>query len=496
MKITVNTKSKQHEFEAQAGENLYRLLARNGITLNAPCGGVCTCGQCRVSITRGVNPPTAADFTHIKAEDLSEGVRLACATTVNDDMTVNIDNTYGAAMVLTSGRMPEITVTRNGYMVAIDIGTTTVVAYLISNGTIIGIESALNAQKPYGDDVLSRIVYCDRGGLDDLHRTICAQVCELVDKLCASHGIHNSNVEQVAIVGNTIMLHILAGVSPLSIGVAPFTPVFIDNREISITGISSPIEALGGIAGYVGADVVAGVLACEMYKAEKPALFIDIGTNGEMAVGSRNGIYYCATAAGPAFEGAHIMCGIGGISGGINKLVYENGAFSYKTINDAPPVGICGSAIVDAVAALLRAEIIDETGRMEENVSITESIYIAPSDIREIQLAKAAIAAGISTLLHELGLTFDDISHCYIAGGFGNYLNIDSAVEIGLLPSALKDRISHVGNSAGSGCIAWALSDAARADYNAVRAMSTYIELSGNSYFNAKYIDEMVFEGE
>lgn len=413
------------------------------------------------------------------------------------------------------------------YGIAIDIGTTTVVCYLVDiiKGKRIGVVSFLNPQKTYGGDVISRISYTmeNEDGLYILHKAIIDKINEAIYTLCTDNKILCSNVYSVVIAANTTMLHLMLCVSPKNIATSPFNPafcdtIFIPDRDIEISICGGEVVILPSVSGYVGADIVAGVVSCDMHKSDKLHLFIDIGTNGEIALGNSEKIVYCSTAAGPAFEGATIKWGIGGVTGAINTVSYIDGKISYTVIGDISPIGICGSGIIDAIATLVSQNIVDETGRMcdydempkeflENYIEIdgepafiiskegpnNEPICITQKDVRQIQLAKAAIAGGILTLLDHIGKTTDDIYSIYLAGGFGSFINKKSATKIGLLPKESENKIEAIGNSAGMGAIMSLLSEKRLVECSKIKNTAHYIELSLSSKFQDFYMDCMYF---
>ena len=454
------------EILCEIGENLYTAILSGGIEFNAPCGGNGTCGKCYVWIG-GV------------------GKRKACEYVVTNDIIVTTK--IPRSEIETKGMLRKVLINNSKPCIAIDIGTTTVVAYALYDGKIIDIESGINKQKSYGDDVITRIKFTmvNKDGLGKLHSVIQQQVCEMVQLLCTRNNIET---DDITIVGNTTMLHLYANISPASIGVAPFTPAFTEMKRIGNTTL------FPSVAGYVGGDIVSAILASGMHLSSKKTLLIDIGTNAEIALGNSEGIVVCAAAAGPAFEGAQISCGIGGVAGAINSIVIDD-KITYTTIDNMPPLGICGSGILDAVSQMLKANIIDETGFFEdEELNITDKIGITAKDIREVQLAKAAIAAGINTLLIETNTKLSDVENCYLAGGFGSYLNKQSACDIGLLPIELIDKIKSIGNAAGMGAVLWQTSDACKAEVEQIMGIIKYHELSGSIVFNEQFINCMLFE--
>lgn len=405
------------------------------------------------------------------------------------------------------------------YGCAVDIGTTTVVVYLynLADGKLCGLKNGISAQRPFGADVISRIeASIEAGGSKPLQAAIVGQLNEMITALCTECGLSFEQVVCVTIAGNSTMQHFFAGLDAEKIAAAPFI-------QTSSFGVSYTAEELGlslnpdgqvyilpSVSAYVGGDITAGVLACSLHKENRRCLLIDIGTNGEMALGNKDGVLYCSTAAGPAFEGAHIEDGMGGIDGAISVVTEENGRIAFKTIGGKPAIGICGSGIVDAAAVMLKIGAIDETGRLCDEDEIpaeyadrlvndkfmidkANAIGLTGKDIREIQLAKAAIAGGIATLLHYAGLKVEQLDVVFLAGGFGSYINKESACAIGLLPKELLDKIEVVGNSAGMGAGIALLSTAARSELCDIKTNGRYVELSADPYFQDAYVDSMMF---
>jgi len=416
------------------------------------------------------------------------------------------------------------------YGVAIDIGTTTVAAYLynLATGVLIKTVSCLNPQRGYGADVISRIDFASKSkeNLKQLQQVIGEKVVDLLFDLAESI----QDVSLLSIAGNTTMLHLLCGIDPEAIASAPFIPATIQHQiryaKELFPFFPNELEynpvciLLPSISGYVGADIVAGILTCQMDIDPKVQILIDIGTNGEIALSNKGEIVACSTAAGPAFEGANITCGMGGVSGAIDKVFFENGEITYSTIMDEPACGICGSGIVAAVAALLHAGVIDETGRFEEDLDLIPAtlhqnirkirndtlyvfsnndeglpqVYLNQKDIREVQNAKAAVCAGIRLLMERQKIRPDDVDHVYIAGGFGNFLNIEDAFTIGLLPGELKGKAKMVGNTSGLGASLCLLDVGMIARCDAIQKKTEYYELSSDKRFTDLYIDAMLFD--
>ena len=425
--------------------------------------------------------------------------------------------------------------TGSSWAVAVDIGTTTVVAYLLSltgneRGSVADFVSGLNSQKGYGGDVISRIEYCMQkdGNLDELHWRITGQISAMVKELAVGRGISLNCINLVTIAGNTTMTHLFAGLDPTGIASAPFIPVAtgLCASRAAYFGLDLPHSCgcvvLPGIASYVGADITAGIVATGMHETDELSILIDVGTNGEIVLGSRDGMTACSTAAGPALEGANISCGMGGIPGAINSLTAEEcgdeEVFSFSVIGDEAPAGICGSGIVDALALFLNAGVVDNTGRIlnddelaeagvhrswincvvrEESktaVRISGDIMLTQKDIREIQMAKAAVAAGVKTLLAETGKSIADVKKLYIAGGFGAAMNKANAAVIGLFPPELEPVVEIAGNTAGKGAVLAALSGRVVSDMEKIADSVDYIELSTSALFQQEYMMEMYFQ--
>ncbi len=419
------------------------------------------------------------------------------------------------------------------YGIAVDIGTTTVVAHLLNmnTGETTDTVSAVNRQKTSGADVISRIEYCIRkeNGLTELNEKILNQIGEFALSLVERSGIRKDSVYSVMAAGNTTMLHLLSGIDPEGIASAPFIPGSLKATEYTALELGNfPLDSvfftIPSISAYVGADITAGILNTRMHERNEMSLLIDIGTNGEIVLGNKEVLYCCSTAAGPAFEGAHITCGTGGISGAIDTITMEGNEIRYTTIGDEKPAGICGSGIVDAVAVLLKSGAADFTGRFigaeeaekpltkeimdkyfqqgksdslvlvnAEDSATGDNIIFTQKDIREVQLAKAAISAGIATLIHEAGISEDDIQHVFIAGGFGSYISKESAAAIGLIPSGLLDRTESSGNTSGQGASICLLSRKEYLSCEDIISLTKYIELSSNSFFQTKYMEDMIF---
>ncbi len=498
---------------AEPGQTILDILRGAGFVPDAPCGGRGTCGRCRVRISGAVSAPTDAEGAAVR-----EGLRLACQCRAEGDCTVTLSSA-GADEICTDGAGRAFPLTRRaGLGAAVDIGTTTVVLYLydLETGARLALAGGPNAQKPYGADVISRVSWCDEheNGLNELAAAIRGQLRALLAQTLAEAGRAEAELAELCVAGNTVMLHLLCGLDPHSIAVAPFTPRSLFGEAIpgGTIGLPDvPVLLCPCVAGYVGGDITAGLLASGAAADAGPCLFLDVGTNGEMALCRGGRVVTCATAAGPAFEGAEISCGIPARAGAIDRVWLENGRVKISVLGGGEAAGVCGSGLLDALAVMLDLGAVDETGRLlppdetpeaareyvfddgGAHFRLAPGVSVSAADVRALQLAKAAVAAGIETLLARMDAAPEDLTALYLAGGFGNYLRPESAARIGLFPACLASRTVPCGNSAGAGASAALCSDAARAELADIAARAEYLELSGRADFSEAYIDAMEF---
>ena len=507
--------------EMPPGATLLEGLRRGGFPhADAPCGGQGRCGRCLVEASGGVAPPDERERALLAP---GETRRLACLARMEGDCAVTLPE--GGLKAATEGTDARFAPDGHGQGLgaAIDVGTTTVVLYLYdrANGARLATASGGNAQRGFGADVISRIQYTMErpDGLEALKGAIRDQLRRLLAEACGRAGRRPEEVTALSVAGNTVMLHLLAGLDPAPIAAAPFTPrsLFGEAVPAGDYGLGVPPEAelylAPCVSGYVGGDITAGLMASGAAQAEGPVFFVDVGTNGEMALGDRTGLLCCSTAAGPAFEGANLSCGMAAADGAIDKVWLEDGEIRCSVLGGGAPAGVCGSGLVDALAVLLRLGIVDETGRLlpadeapaafahrlagegaETRFRLAGEVWVSAGDVRKLQLAKAAIAAGIQTLLDQQGVTPDKLDAFCLAGGFGSYLRPESAAAIGLFPAQLLPKLKVVGNSAGMGASAALLSRAARAALEETAAKCRYLELSGRADFSDAYVECMMFE--
>lgn len=443
-KITVLPQRK--DIMVSAGTNLLKALRDAGLAPDAPCGGSGKCGKCKVVL----------DGQEV----------LSCQYDVDSDVTVQLPEKASASILTTgSAGVVNIDPLREGYLIAIDIGTTTVVCFLLSSeGTELAVESMLNPQAPFGADVISRIQQALDGEMDALTSCIRAGISQLIRNCCKKAGINETDIGVVSIAGNPCMQQLFLGILPRNLAGVPFAPVLTKTEILKASDYlpecaNACLLTIPDISGYVGADTVACVLASEMYKSEETVLLVDIGTNGEMVLIHQGKMTACSTAAGPALEGANIRFGMRGAAGAIDHVWEENGELRFSVIGGGNPAGICGSGIIDAIAVLLNQKKINKRGRIQsaEEVDgqrvlyLSEKIYLTQDDIRQVQMAKGAIAAGIQLMCAYFGITPENIDRVLLAGAFGSFMNPDSACRIELLPAALREKITACGNLAGAG---------------------------------------------
>jgi uncharacterized 2Fe-2S/4Fe-4S cluster protein (DUF4445 family) len=414
----------------------------------------------------------------------------------------------------------DTTETAFGY--AIDIGTSKIVGQLISltTGQIVTTHSMENPQIIHGEDVISRITYTasHEQGLKRLRDLVIDGINSLLSAACQEAEIHNSQIYEVTWVGNSAMHHILLGIPPLTLAVAPYTPAIKKPLDLSPKELEIKINIGGNvhspplIAGFVGSDNVADILSTQFDELQELSLLIDIGTNTEVNLGNQGEITCCSCASGPAFEGAHIRDGMKAVAGAIERVTIDPNTYDaqYHVIGNQPPVGLCGSAMIDILAELVKSKVVDHTGRINPQASQNRirrrneslefviawnrdtakngDIVITQGDIRELQLAKAAIYTGCTMLLRHRKLSFNDIQRVYLAGAFGNYIQPENAIRIGLLPNVNPEKVTLVGNAALSGARIALLSQKSRSKAHRIAEDMSYIELGAEPAFNKALI--------
>lgn len=575
VRIVIEGKTEgKRELFAEAGRRLDDILREEGVYLSEPCGGVGKCGKCRILVLAGEFSVTEQDRNFFDEKELAKGYRLACMARVEGDLTIRLtasgeerfevlaggvpgqifsgaaagavsgDTRFGGAGQSVSGdtrsggvgqsvsgdersggvgqcvsgdaRSGDAKKSASGgasFVIAVDIGTTTLAAALIDRGTGAAVATAavINHQRAYGADVVSRIQAACEGKGGPLQKSIRADLHGLVSRLLSENGVRPEQVGRVALSGNTTMGHLLMGYPCEGLGAYPFTPhsleAVTDRAAVFFgeeTALDCPVTLLPGISAYVGGDIAAGLLACKVYEKEEPVLLLDLGTNGEMALGNRERIFVTSVAAGPAFEGGNISCGTGSIPGAICSVSIRDGAANVATIGDAPANGLCGTGVIETTRELLVNGLIDETGLLDQEyedggfpLATTpegEAVTFTQRDVREIQLAKSAVRAGVETLFLRYGISCDEVAAVYVAGGFGFHLDIGKAVDIGLLPEALRDKVHAVGNSSLQGAVGYLTKTAAPERLAQIIAVSEEVALAMDKDFNELYMEHMMFD--
>lgn len=554
---------------AEAGETLLSALRRAGVFVDAPCGGSGTCGKCAVTLVEGdreetilacrvrvdsdmtVRVPEVAvcgdkiwggagtrdeglglgvsetDAARAGARDTSldfieSGVVAATRADMRDE---SLD--FGARDEAMRER-PRAGGANADLRLAFDIGTTTVAGYLLDaeSGAALAALSAPNPQRAYGADVISRCAYAAEHGASTLTQSVRGALNELTGELCRLAGAEPAQISAACAVGNTCMHHLFLGLSPAPLATAPYRPAVtgpfvLDAALFGLNlGRGARLILPPVIAGFVGSDTVGCLVASDFDRLDGAALLVDVGTNGELALSANGRRAACSAAAGPAFEGANIRCGMRATPGAIRKVMIADGDIRIATVGGETPVGICGSGLIDAVACMLDLGVLDASGRILPAAALPDTVppaaakrligrdgkpafllaetdvggvYIGQADVRELQLAKAAIAAGIALLARHLGIEIGDIGRVLLAGAFGNALLPKSAARVGLIPKELLGRTEPAGNAAGVGACQIALDQRAFARAALLARATEHLELSGHPAFGGTFVDSLAF---
>ena len=495
------------------GESLLDAFIRQEIYISAPCGGKGRCGKCGIQVLNGNTWISDEDKKIYSEEELDAGWRLSCCLYPTEELEVSVSQSDESLFeaVGETENTEESGTEESFYHVAVDIGTTTIAMSLTGgeSGKVFRTVTSVNSQRAYGADVISRIQASVDGKKEVLKNSIQKDLQDSMDKLLKETGVSGEDVGKIVIGGNTTMGHLLMGYDCDTLGVFPFTPVNIDfiKGTEGILGTDrfgkKEVILLPGISTYVGGDIVSGMYAYDFTEKEDVCMFIDLGTNGEMGIGNKEKILVTSTAAGPAFEGGNITWGMGSVPGAICSVKLEGTEAEVKTIRDEAPQGICGTGVVETAAELVREEIVDETGALDEDyfddgfplakTPDGKEIVFTQKDVREIQLAKAAVRAGVETLLLRYGIKKEEVSKVYLAGGFGYKLDTEKAIAIGMIPEEWADRIVAVGNSSLSGACKYLKDENGDKTIEKLVSISEEINLSADKEFNEFYMNEMFF---
>jgi uncharacterized 2Fe-2S/4Fe-4S cluster protein (DUF4445 family) len=495
--IKIREKNNIHLFHIEKDEILLDVLKSHGYSVLSECGGNGTCGKCIVRLK-------------------GNGFVTSCLYRINSSVEVLIPEQKEAqileAQYLFTVKLPfkpgkSVHLSSNPVGIALDLGTTTLVFYFadLKNGSLKKTCSMLNPQYVYGADVISRIAFAASNpqGTHLLQESIISAINNQLNEYCKITKIDRNDIVKVTVTGNNTMLHLLVGENPSSMGQSPYIPLFTEKQERRAVdaGLHCNQEAelslLPSVSAFIGADIVAGIASIQPREEIKRFIFIDLGTNGELALVTPTSILCCATAAGPAFEGANISCGMGAVEGAVAEFT-QNG---FHVIGDGNPIGVCGSGLVDIVAYLIEHGKIDSSGCMEHEFEIVQSnqsgtgnpITLTQQDIRQVQLAKSAIMSGIKILLEVANISLEHIDALFLAGGFGNYMNLESAIKIGLIPEKLKDKVILAGNTSGTGALISLRASSFDSVLTDILNRTRHIELAEHIDFAVEFAMNMAF---
>ena len=533
------------EYEYKAGKNLLEILLDKKVFVDNPCNGKGTCGKCKIKIVSGnVAALGETEERFLTKEEIETGVRLSCLIIPEGDLEIELLQKERQHKVLTKGYVPEFVFEpfvkemineaewneegKQVYGVAVDIGTTTVACSLVNiyTGEEVAETSGINAQKHFGLDVLTRITYeieHPENGKQELQKALVDSLNEMIEELCCQSGVKKENIYEVVVAANCTMLHMLLGVSSVSLGKAPYMPVFTEAKNVKASEIGihvaeeGRIYCLPSVSAYIGADIVAGVYVCSLQKENGNVLFIDIGTNGEIVLANKGHLLCCSCAAGPALEGMNISSGMRAANGAIEDITITKEGIKLKVIGEEQPAGLCGSGILAVVQELLKTGVLKKDGAFVKINQLEEGNYckeylrlngvkrefvitkepkellVTQSDIRQVQLAKGAILSGFIALLQKAGIQMNDLDKVMIAGQFGAHLPAESLVGIGVLPKEVKDKLVYVGNTSKTGAYMALMSVKAREEMEQLAKSMDYVELGAMEGYERLFIECLSF---
>lgn len=491
-KINITLEPLGSTIKVNKGTPLIDVLHEYGVEF--PCGGKGICGACKVRLLKGELSIDANQQERLQKLKLGGDWRLACLCKAESDITLEISQLEN--IILADSSTFEFT-PQIGFGIAVDLGSTTIVTQLVSlkDGRIIDSVSAVNPQAKYGSDLIARIQVCLEGKQDEMQQLIRDKIGGMIAEMLQKHP---QEISKIALVGNTVMHHIFCGLDVKPLSFYPFESPVLQSCMFTPKNLNWKlpehvvIQFYPSIGSFVGSDILAGLAATKMAQRESFSILVDLGTNGEIAIGNRNKIVCASTAAGPAFEGANISQGMRATTGAISSIDFVDGEMEYHVIGNVTARGICGSGLVDAMAILLEQEKIAMFGEInsgEEEVRISKTVAISQQDIREFQLAKAAFSTGIQMLLNELQITIADVEKIFVAGAFGNFLNIKNILRTGLLETD-EEKISKLGNTALIGAKMFLFEN--EAFIQNILDKTSHINLEGNGDFQDIYIEKMM----
>ena len=482
------------ETSVRPGTPLMDILHEYGIEF--PCGGKGICGSCKVKILKGNIPTNEKHRSRLSALGLPENMRLACMSSPDSDVMIEISQLN--SVILADNSYFEFEPAA-GYGIAVDLGTTTLVAQLLdlTSGQVLNVATARNPQGKYGADIISRIEYgLHKDHAKILKQLIRAKIGEMIYSLMKGYPVR---INKIVLVGNTVMNHLFCGLDVKSLSFYPFESPFIAGMNFLSSELGwkldekTEIVFMPSIRSFVGSDILAGIFATRIHLSDSCQVLIDLGTNGEIVIGNKNKIICASTAAGPAFEGARITMGMTASTGAISSIINQHGEFNCHTIGNVNPTGICGSGIIDAMAVFMEMNLMNDFGDIQSDnkqIYLDKKVFINQKDIREVQLAKSALQTGLEILYKQSGITHDDIDNLYIAGGFGNFINLSNALKIGLLDLS-EDKIRKMGNTALIGAKMFLFTNPG--DIEKVLKITRHISLESDPEFQELFIKNMMF---
>ena len=481
-------------FLVPEGTPLHDVMNEYGIEFL--CGGTGKCGKCKVKLLQGTIELSDLHRQLLRHHGLDESWRLACMSRITADVVLEVHQYE--TFVLADHSSFAIT-PREGHGIAIDVGTTTLVAQMIdlSTGHVVAVQTALNPQASCGADIMSRISWAMRpGGLSHLSSLIRQQLGNMIAGLQKEKP--GTKLIRIVMVGNTVMHHLFCGLDVTPLSAYPFHTPFLEARYFSPGELAWPLPDevsicfMPAIGSFVGSDILAGIMASGMYKSPSFQVLIDLGTNGELVMGNRERLLCASTAAGPAFEGTNISMGMRAATGAIASVSARGDEVSCHVIGNVPARGICGSGLIDAVSVFLDKGHIDGSGEItggSSHLTVHRKVSLSQKDIREFQLAKAAIAAGIQILMQQLHITAGDIEKIYIAGAFGSYINTANVIRTGMLPFP-EEKIHKLGNSALMGAKMFLFDDVT---WKSILPLCRHVSLESDPSFQDTFVNNMFF---
>ncbi len=524
----VSVKQKEKKIVCEKGDNLLQVLTNSGCFVDNPCNGKGSCGKCKVKIKNELSFQEE-EIEKLTKEERDGGIHLACLVTVLQDLEVELLEEEKGHRVLTKGYVPQFErdQTKEKYGIAIDIGTTTVAAVLVDRktGEEIGSVSELNAQRQFGSDVLTRITYeYEQGeeGILQLQKVLVESLNKMIEKLCHIGNCTVDEIMEIVVSANCTMTHMLLGVDARSLGKAPYEPVFTDAKRLKareiglLVGEHTDLYCMPSVSAYIGGDVVAGAYVCGFQKETNNILLIDIGTNGELVLGTNGTLYCCSCAVGPALEGMNIQCGMRAAEGAIEEVSITEQGMKLKVIGEKDPEGICGSGILAIIRELLKVGVIKKNGTFIKKETLEEGDYrnafiqndgkkreiilnesgtlkVTQQDIRQVQLAKGAILSGIVTMLQKASVPMEALDKILIAGQFGSHLSKDCLTGTGILPEEVEDKIVYVGNSSKTGAYMALLSEKVKEEIEQLAKKMEYMELAETENYERVLANSMIF---